>query len=339
VTSLSLSASLLALVLTATAAGEPITLRMAAIAPDGTNWARELKTMAREVESESHGELRMKWYLGAIAGDELSALERVKRGQLDGAAGAIFCQRLAPSLRAVRLPGLYQSRDEAIYVMARLKPALDEEFRRSGFTNLGEAVFGIDVLFSRRPVRSMAELRAGRFWVWSLDPIWQAMLPELGARMATTSLDELGPAYERKQFDGFLAVPSAALAYQWSTQASFYSELDAAVLPACMVMSNAAFDPLPNEIKQLLHAATGKVAQRFNAMSAQLDEQLLDGLFEKQGLTKVPVSPQFHAELFQAAQAARHKLGAQLIPAALDAEIERMLDDYRTHRILLKEQR
>ena len=96
-----------------TAAGDAGSLRMAAIAPDGTAWARELKALARDVEAQSNGELRIKWYLGAIAGDELTALERVKRAQLDGEAGASFCQRLAPPLRAARLVGMYQSHQEA----------------------------------------------------------------------------------------------------------------------------------------------------------------------------------------------------------------------------------
>ena len=65
---------------------EPVTLRMAAIAPDGTEWARALKAFAQEVETQSKGELRMKWYLGGMAGDELTALDRIKRGQLDGEA-------------------------------------------------------------------------------------------------------------------------------------------------------------------------------------------------------------------------------------------------------------
>jgi TRAP-type C4-dicarboxylate transport system substrate-binding protein len=339
VTSLSLSALLVSLTVTATAVGEPITLRMAAIAPDGTAWARELKALARDVEAQSGGELRIKWYLGGIAGDELGALERVKRAQLDGEAGAIFCQRLAPSLRAARLLGVYQSRQEAIYVMTRLKPRLDEEFRQAGFANLGEAVFGSDVLFSRAPVRSMAQLRAGRFWVWSLDPIWQTTLPALGVGMLATSLDEAGAVFASERVDGFFAVPSAALAYQWSTQARYFSNLGAAVLPGCIVVANVAYDPLSNEQKQALTAASAKFVQRFNAMSAQLDDQLVTTLFAKQGLTEVPVSPQFRAEFAAAAQAAAQKLGDRLLPAPLYAEVTRMLDEFRAQRILLKDVR
>jgi TRAP-type C4-dicarboxylate transport system substrate-binding protein len=210
---------------------EPVTLRMAAIAPDGTEWARALKAYAQEIEAQSHGELRMKWYLGGVAGDELAALDRVKRGQLDGEAGAIFCQKLAPTLRAARVPGLFDTREEFLYVMGRLKPTLDEEFRKSGFLNLGEAVLGIDVLFSRQPIHTMDQLVATRMWAWNLDPVWQRVSSELGMKTVVTTIEEHSPAWRKKQYDAFFTVPSAALAYQWSTEAPYFSDLGATALP------------------------------------------------------------------------------------------------------------
>lgn len=318
------------LLLATTAHAEPVTtLRMAAIAPDGTAWARELHAFARDVESATRGEVRVKWYLGGIAGDELAALERVRHGQLDGEAGAIFCQRLAPSLRAARLVGMYETRDEAIYVMGRLKPILDEEFRKAGFANLGEGVFGADALFSRQPIRSLAELRAARLWTWSLDPIWQATANELGIQTVSSTLDELSAGYGAKSFDAFFAVPSAALAYQWSTQASYFADTGAAILPGCVVVANAALDPLPNEHKQAVAAAAAKFIKRFNDVSAALDAALAGGLFERQGLQRVTVTPAFRAELFAAARRARQQLGAALITPALLSSVENILGEYR----------
>jgi TRAP-type C4-dicarboxylate transport system substrate-binding protein len=311
---------------------EPVTLRMAAIAPDGTSWARELKAFAREVETLSKGELRVKWYLGGIAGDEVTALERMRHGQLDGEAGAIFCQRLAPSLSAVRLVGMYQSRDEAIYVLSRMKPRLDDEFRKAGFANLGEGVFGIDVLFSRKPIRALGDLNGGRYWVWSLDPIWQATLPLIGVAMRSTSLEELGPAYQRHEIEGFFAVPSAALAYQWSTQASYVTPIDAAILPACVVIANGAIDPLPIEQQHILRVSAAKFMAHFNEISHELENELMNGLFEKQGLTKVQLTAQLHNEFAAAAKLARARVASQLLPPGLYDSVEKMLDEYRAQR-------
>src|SRR5690349_20971187 len=123
---LAVTIALLELV-TAVAPAEPVTLRMAAIAPEGTTWAHEIRTFSRDLEAESRGRVRMKWYLGGIAGDEQAALERVRRGQLDGLAGASFCDRVAPSMNVIRVPGLFANRDEVGYLIGKLKPLFDRE--------------------------------------------------------------------------------------------------------------------------------------------------------------------------------------------------------------------
>src|SRR4051794_19867579 len=151
----------------ATSQAEPIKLRMAAIAPEGTAWARELHALARDVETTTHGAVIMKWYLGGIAGDELASIERVRRGQLDGVGGALFCNRLAPSLWVFRLVGLMGLKQRtAELVLNRLRPQLDREMDANGFVDLGIGSFGAEILFTRKPVRSMDDLRAGRYWIW-----------------------------------------------------------------------------------------------------------------------------------------------------------------------------
>jgi TRAP-type C4-dicarboxylate transport system substrate-binding protein len=314
------------------ARGEPVTLRMAAIAPEGTAWAREVRALAREIETETRGEVRMKWYLGGIAGDEQSALERVRHGQLDGLAGASFCERLAPSLRALRVVGLFQNRSEILYVLSRLKTTLDEEFHRSGFENLADTVFGADVFFSRRPIRNMADLRSTRWWMWSNSPIYRATLPAMGVRMVVSDVSEVAKLYQGGQADGFISPPSVALGFQWSVLASYFMPLETAMLPGCVVLANAAMDPLHVDQQQVVRAAAAKFGLRFAQMSAALDDALMDGLFEKQGLKKVPVAPQLRAEFFQAARMVRDQLGEKLVPQALLGRVLALLADYRAER-------
>src|SRR5947209_8767502 len=115
-------------VLAGGASAEPVTLRFASLVPDGTAWARELHAFARDVETNSHGELRVKWYLGGIAGDENVVPERIKKGQLDGEAAGVSCASLAPSLRVLRVVGLIRRRAEAHAVIGRMRAALDAEF-------------------------------------------------------------------------------------------------------------------------------------------------------------------------------------------------------------------
>jgi TRAP-type C4-dicarboxylate transport system substrate-binding protein len=311
---------------------EPRVVRMAAIAPDGTSWARDLKALAREIETGSHGELRMKWYLGGIAGDELTAIERVRKKQLDGVGGAIFCQSLAPSLRATNLPGLFHSRDEALYTAGRMRSIIEEEMRKNGFAFLGLGAFGFDIILSHKPVRSLSDLRAGRFWAWNENPLWKVMLDELKVRHIDSSVVDASRVIEEKKLDGMIVFPSAALAYQWSTQMQYYTNLPTAFMPACLVMSNATFDSLPLAQQQLIRETSAKFFSRFNDMSRLMDDALLSGLFEKQGLKRVEPSAAFREEFVAATTKARGQIPESLITKDTLKKVLEWQADFRRER-------
>lgn len=307
---------------------DPRVLRMAAIAPEGTSWARELKAFARDVETNTGGELRVKWYLGGIAGDEPTAVERSRKGQIDGLAGAIFCQQLAPSMRALRVPGTFESREEAFYVMGRMRADIEAEMRQSGFAFLGGAGFGFDAIFSRTPVKSIADLKLGRFWLWSLDTAWRAMGEALGLAVVTSSIDEAAKVYDAEHLDGIIAEPTAALAYQWSALTRYFSPLAAAFLPGCMAIANRTFDELPIEQQQVVRVAAAKFLVRFNDLSDATYRALEDKLFEKQGLIKVPVSATFRADFLHMTREAQERRES-VVPKALLGRVRTWLGEYR----------
>jgi TRAP-type C4-dicarboxylate transport system substrate-binding protein len=318
----------------AVARAEPTVLKLATVAPDGTAWAREVKAFNHDLDALTAGQLQTKWYFSGIAGDELDMLARARKGQLDGAVGAQLCERLAPSLRAARVLGLFQSHDEAIYAVAKLRPLVDKEFLASGFTSLGVGSgFGETILFTRTPVRTLAELRHLRLWLWDIDDVPKQQLAAMGITPVPTPLSEAGRAYDQGKSDGFLTVPTGALAFQWSTQARYFSELRAGFLPACVVLTNAAYDALSVDEQRALQKAADRLIARFDELGVSQDLALLGGLFERQGLHRVPVSEAFRAEFIDAARAAREHQGAKLAPPAVVQKLAGWVDEYRAlHR-------
>ena len=290
------------------ARAEVVTLRMAAIAPDGTAWARELKALGRDVETSTQGSVRMKWYLGGIAGDERTALDRVRKGQLDGLAGAMFCEQLAPSLRVTRIVGLFHDRDEGDQILNRLLPGAQTEMQQRGFVMLGGVGnFGSEIIFTREPVRTMADLRKTRLWTWDLDDLWVKELPAMGVRAVALPIAAAATAYDAGQIDGFIAIPTAGLAFRWSAQAKYFTELSAAILPGCLVVSQRAFDQLGVEQQQIVQGASAKFMVRFGDLGHAQDEALLTTLFDRQGMQRVPLSAEFLAEFRGSARRAREE--------------------------------
>ncbi|HUS66217.1 MAG TPA: TRAP transporter substrate-binding protein DctP [Kofleriaceae bacterium] len=316
-------------------AAEPVTLRLASVVPDGTAWARELKAFAREVHQLTDGRVLIKWSLGGIAGDDIEAAARIARGQLDGVgAGAWQCERWAPSIKVTRLPGLFRSREESRHVAGRLRAVLDDEYRKSGFVYLGDSQVGPSMIFTRNPVKTFDELRRVRLWSLDNDETKRRLLSALGLNLASASFARSRPMYDEGQVDGFLAPPSGALAFQWSTQARHLIDLTTDHIYACVVVTARAFDALSLEDQRTIRAGAAKFVARFDDVGATADRELIGGLFERQGVRVIRPDAAFRAAFDAAARAVWD--ADKQIPQALIQQVQGYLASYRAQKEAVK---
>jgi TRAP-type C4-dicarboxylate transport system substrate-binding protein len=307
---------------------EPRTLAFATAAPDGTAWARELRAFSRDVEQQTNGSVHVKWYFGGIAGSELDVLGRIRRGQLDGAISSATCTRLAPSLLVTRIPGLFRTRAELRATLGLLRPTIHAELHKAGFVSLVEAVIGPSIVLSRVPVRSFEELKKLRIWRWDLDDGLE-IARAVGLDIVPTPVEKAAEAYDEHRFDAFAALPTAALAFQWSTQARYFSNLVIDYLPGCFFMSRDSFEALDPEVRVAVRSAIAKTEAHLEFVSAEQDDLLVSRLFEQQGLKPVPVSREFRVAFLEAADRARARRATQLVPAALLERVIAFLTEYR----------
>jgi TRAP-type C4-dicarboxylate transport system substrate-binding protein len=316
----------------AVADASPRTLRIATVIPEGTSWARELNAMAREVEAATDGQLKLKFYLGGIAGEELEMLPRLRKEQLDGVVSAgILCQELAPTYRVLRVPGVFQSSDESEFVLGQLKPVLDQELLAAGFVHLTNAGVGPSIIFSRQPIASLRDLRQHRLWVWDADSTLRAYLQAMGLQLAPVPIYGAASAYDQHKVDGFITAPTAALAFQWSAIASYFTNLHLSYVTGCFLVTSRAFDALAVEQREALRTAIAKMQKRIQGQGHDMDRALMGGLFAKQGLKEVRVTPLFQAEFFDAAIAARRQLAGKLVDQKLLERVLALLADFRAH--------
>src|SRR5262249_45283118 len=132
-----------------------------------------------------------------------------------------------------------------------------------------------------------------------------------------------------RHIDGFIAIPTAGLAWQWSAQAKYLEDLRIAYRTGCVFFSSRAVDALPIEAQQQLRTASAKLRVRIDELGREQDEALLGGLLAKQGLQNVAVSERFRSEFFDAAREARQHRPSNVVPESLLSTVLSWLADYR----------
>jgi TRAP-type C4-dicarboxylate transport system substrate-binding protein len=320
---------ILLIAITGRPAGAEQTLRLATVAPEGTHWAKELKAFSDEVERRTHGELRIKIFWGGVTGDDLGSVAWVQRGQLEGvASGGMLCEQLAPSMRVLRILGVFRSPEEVRAVREKLEPTFDGEFRRSGYVSLGYSTLGGALLFSRIALRTMADIRKARIWVWDLDLLGREYAEMVGINAVRLPIVGVKPALDKGELDALISIPSAALAFQWHTKMRYFIGEPLAFVTGCLVVDAKVFERYPPDVQKVLRELSLQMSSRVEEMVRGDDVALLERL-RKLGYEQLEPSDQVRSEFFDANLKAREKLGESLVPAALVRRAIALLQAYR----------
>ena len=95
-------------------------------------------------------------------------------------------------------------------------------------------------------------------------------------------------------------------------------------------MTTTAWDRLAPDLRDVVEAASVKFGLRIGEATRAQDEELLGGLFARQGVRSIAVSPLLRAQFLDAAHSARDKLGQQLVSQELLLQVQSFLADYRS---------
>ena len=218
-----------------------------------------VKAFAREVETQTNGEVPhqvvLRRHRRRRAADDGAHQPRPARRRRSAAMAASgWRRRCAPCTS----PGSSRAARSLATSSAAAAAALRRGIRAARLRSTSASGFGRpDILFSRKPV-AHARGPAARHAV-DLGPRRSSTARSCAAHRAPARAARRrgrGPRLREERVDGFIAIPTAALAYQWSAQARYFTPLRVGFLPGCMVMANAALDALPIEQQQALrHAA------------------------------------------------------------------------------------
>jgi TRAP-type C4-dicarboxylate transport system substrate-binding protein len=305
----------------AQAQADPVTVRMATIAPEGTAWDRVIKQTTDELKTTSSGRIQLKWYMNAIAGDEQEVVERIKRGQVDGAAFTLVCDRLAPSLKALR-PVV--DRAEHDFLLQKMRPRIDEELEHNGLVAMGLATLGTTVLFTRHKVTTLEELKHARLWAWINDDYVLSIAKRMGLTVVPTSIEDARAASDSGKVDGYITIPSGMIAYQWWTRMKFFAPGVRFGSPSgCVVVTKKLHEKLAAPDRELLRDRLEKLAEKIGTLMRDQDARLLGDVFLQRGLTSTPTS-----DTLKAADAAVQKAGGE---AASDLVTPQIMSEVRSY--------
>jgi tripartite ATP-independent transporter DctP family solute receptor len=235
-------------------ADEPVVLKMATVAPEGTPWAEQLQAYKARVEKESGGRIKVKPFLGGTLGDENSTVAETRRGTIamwGGSTGALGS--VVPELQVLELPYLFRTPEEADHILDNV---LLDDFKKlladRGYVLLFWAENGYRSLGTKFGfVKTPADLK-GRKMRSQESSVHLETYRALGASPVPIPVTEVLTALQTGVADGFDNTPLFAFAASWYQGVKFYTVTDQIYQPGAVLISKKVFDTLAPDLQKIV---------------------------------------------------------------------------------------
>ncbi|MDD5225517.1 MAG: TRAP transporter substrate-binding protein DctP [bacterium] len=275
-------------------------IKWGTIAPENTNWGDVINKASREIENQTNGRVKWVWYFGAVMGDELDMIRKMRINQLQGLALlSVGLSKLAPEMIAFSLPDLFHSYEEVDCVFERSWPLVEKIMAARGFVIFGRADVGFTVLFSKNDLRTVEDFRKARFWTWEGLEVDKAVAGLFGVEnLISLALPEVLTALQTGMVDTVYGTYYTDIALQWNTQVKYMSDpskFAGAYAPAMLVLKKNLYDSMPPDLQKIIRETT---AGLFPPLRKQLrqDEDNAKRSLLKRGIKMMEIDPALIAE-------------------------------------------
>ncbi|MFH2203177.1 MAG: TRAP transporter substrate-binding protein DctP [Elusimicrobiota bacterium] len=324
------------LLLWATSAGAA-QIKFATMAPEGTDAMQVLREIDAEVQKETGGKLKFKFYSGGRQGEEKDVVRKIRFGQLHaGGFTGVGLGEIAPEVRILDAPWLLRDHEEVDHIYDKFSQYFEEAFRAKDYILLGWTEVGFIHVFSNTPVRSAQDMKKLKIWVWEGDPIAEAAFKVMGVHPIPLAVADVNTSLETGLIDAVYAAPYYAIALQWHEKTKYVYSVTMANASGAVLLSKKFFDRLPKDQQDILQRVSKKHLQRLNHKIREQNTTALVTL-KKQGLKVTePATPKELKAYEEAGREARRTLVGRLYSQDILDLVENALQDFRARRAAKK---
>ncbi len=309
--------------------GADVTIKYATLAPDGTPWMKAMERLNKDIKKKTDGRVEFKFYAGGIRGDESEVLQRMEAGQLQGGGfTGIGLGEITGDARLLELPFVYDSYEEVDHVRKAMQADLVSTLDEKGFIFLGWVDTGWVHMYSRKPVKSLEEMRGTKTWVWEGDPLAHAAYTAAGVKPTPLALPDVRTSLQTGLIDTVYNSPLGLISLQWQTQVKYKLGIDIGNGTGAGLVTKSTWEKISAEDRKTVLELSKKHTERLSKTIRKKNGEASETLV-KEGVEAVPISDADKAELRKIGQDVARELAGKLYSQENYDRVMELIAEYR----------
>ncbi len=321
---------------------EPLVLKTATLAPQGTPWIIFPKTtINKHMKKISKEKFSARVYAGGVMGEDIDILRKMDMGQLDGCGcSALGTFKAIPELAIFSLPRLFRNYDEIDHIIKTFRKEIDIEAAKKGYYIDFIADSGFFYIWLKNKVTNLDALRKQKMLTWMGD-VETSIFDALKIHPIPVPVPEVVASLNTGLINAHVSPAPWVLGTQAYLQDRYYIEQPLYYTPGVQIFSRKAFmdrfrgkypDNLIHNFIELRIYEVRTFEREYIDKNLRPYEAKCLAAFQKQGIKPIKLNDKDMAEIDAAAKRVWNKLADKVYSKNFLDRILQELENYRNKK-------
>jgi TRAP-type C4-dicarboxylate transport system substrate-binding protein len=277
------------------------------------------------VAADTNGEMQLDFQWNGQAGDEVLMVQKIRLGQLDGAAltAVGLAQTGVTDVLLFQMPGLFADWANLDAARNAMMSDFDDWFEAKGFTVAGWGDVGAaKTMTVGFEVHRTGGLRGKGCYAIAGDPVQPKIFADIGAiTPRVVGVAEILPDLASGAINVVVAPPLAAEELQWTSRITHISSQTVGFRIGALILSSARLRAIPQNLRNIVTTRGNQMSARLSASIRTLDAQAYARLrSSKVAYNLTPAERTEWSDLFSHVR--QELRGSVFTPAAFDRIVQ-----------------
>ena len=274
----------LLIICSGTLLSKPIVIKLATLAPEGTEYYNLLLEMGQRWQEETNGEVMLRIYPNGVVGRESDTIRKMRIGQIQASAmSSIGLADLTDQIQAFTIPMGFKDYDDVEKVKDAMFDDISDGLSDSGFKLLFLVDIGWVYWFSADEVAVPEDLKNAKIYTTAGDYVTVELFKEFGFNAVPVSETDILTSLQTVMINTVQTVPILSLSYGLFALMPNMLDLKWAVFIGAVILDERVWSKIRPEHQKVMMEIAHEIGEKYKETGRKTEAQAIK-IMEENGM-------------------------------------------------------
>lgn len=269
--------TLIFLLLISTIFSRPIIIKLATVAPEGTEYYNLLLEMGQRWQQETNGQIQLRIYPNGVVGGERDTIRKMRVGQIQASAmSSIGLAELTDQIQAFTLPMGFKNYNEIDRVKNAMFGDISDGLSQSGFKLLFLVDIGWVYWFSTEEISVPQDLMDAKIYTTAGDYVTVELFKKFGFNAVPVSETDILTSLQTGMINSMQTVPILSLSSGWSALMPNMLDLKWGAFVGAVIVDERVWKKIKPEHQKIMMDIAHDIGKKYQKSGREMEKKAID---------------------------------------------------------------